>query len=186
MPRKQRVEVSGGIHHVSARGVNKQDIFVDEEDRLGYLLMLAATVEECGWLCLGYCLMPNHVHLLIETPEPNLGAGMQLLHGQYGRSFNRHHRRDGHLFKGRYYQQILTEEDHFVTTVGYIAVNPVKARLCSTPSRWPWGSHSRVVAGDPPKWLAHEHLLDHFEAITGVRCYDEVIATATRALLTQT
>src|SRR3954454_15291350 len=105
MPRKKRLEESGLIHHACVHAVNDEQLFIDDEDRTGYLLMLAATVAEFGWLCLAYCLMGTHVHLLVETPEPNFGDGMQLLHGQYGGFFNKQHRRPGHLYKGRYHDE---------------------------------------------------------------------------------
>src|SRR4029079_15875596 len=100
MPRRERQEESGLIHHACMRDVDGEFVFKDDEDRIGYLLMLAATVARFGWLCLSYCQMGTHVHLLVETPEPNFGKGMQWLHGRYGACFNKRYRRDGHLYQG--------------------------------------------------------------------------------------
>ncbi len=86
MPRPPRPELAGGIHHVYSRGAAKQPIFIDDLDRRRYLSLLARVTHRMGWRCLTYCLMGNHMHLLIETPQPNLGRGMQRLHGTYAPS----------------------------------------------------------------------------------------------------
>jgi putative transposase len=164
------------------RGVNGESIFLTVEDRIGYLLMLAATVARFGWLCLGYCLMGTHLHLLVETPEPNFGRGMQWLHGHYGSAFNRQHDRDGHLFQDRYHDEPILTEAHLINAVGYIAVNPLEAGLCRDPRDWPWGSHHRIAAGEPAPWMAHARLADRLEAITGLaNAYDSLIEARLRA-----
>src|SRR3954453_14176723 len=88
MPRSLRPELAGGIHHVYARGACRQPIFLDDLDRRRYLATVARVVQRMSWRCLSYCLMGNHMHLLIETPQPNLGRGMQRLHGTYAQGFN--------------------------------------------------------------------------------------------------
>jgi putative transposase len=186
VPRKQRQEESGLIHHATARGVNGGFIFTEDEDRVGYLVWLAATVLRYRWLCLSYCLMGTHLHLLVETPEPNFGDGMRWLHGHYGRCFNAHHKRDGHLFQGRYHDEPVRTEAHLLSSVGYIAGNPVEAGLCADPRDWPWGSHHAVAAGAPRSWMAHERLVDRLESITGSRdTYESLVATRCRPLLTR-
>src|SRR5215208_6925294 len=107
MPRPLREEHAGAIYHVFARWVNQDRIFVDDEDYSRYTAILGATAEEQEWNCLGYCLMPNHVHLLIETVEPNLAQGMQSLHGTYAATFNARHVRVGHLFQDRYRAELI-------------------------------------------------------------------------------
>ena len=97
-----RAEEEGAIHHVYARGNGKQVIFVDARDRRTYLGMLGSVVRRCRWYCLAFCLMDNHVHLLIETPFANLGDGMMRLHSPYAQLFNERHDKVGHLFQGRY------------------------------------------------------------------------------------
>jgi REP element-mobilizing transposase RayT len=186
VPRKQRIEGEGFIHHVSGRGVDGEPIFTEDEDRVGYLAMLAATVLRFRWLCLAYCQMGTHVHLLIETPDANLGPGMRWLHGRYGACFNRQHARDGHLFQGRYHDEPILTEGHLVNAVGYIAANPVAAGLCKDPHDWPWGSHQRVMAGTAPLWIAHDHLVEHLEAISGSGdAYERIVeARARPSLLT--
>jgi REP element-mobilizing transposase RayT len=181
MPRKRRREESGLIHHACMRGVDGEVVFTEEEDRIGYLAMLAATVSRYGWLCLSYCLMGTHLHLLVETPEPNFGAGMQWLHGHYGRTFNAQHRRKGHLFQGRYHDEPVTTEAHLVLAVGYITVNPVDAGICRDPREWRWGSHYAVARGAPADWLAHDRLAARLEAISGCSdTYESIVAARLR------
>jgi REP element-mobilizing transposase RayT len=176
------MEDSGLIHHACMHGVNDEFIFMDDEDRAGYVTMLAATVARYGWLCLSYCLMGTHVHLLVETPEPNFGAGMQWLHGRYAACFNKQHNRDGHLFMKRYHDEPVLSEGHLLNAVGYIAVNPLEAGLCRDPHEWRWGSHHRAARGAIPRWLAHERLAERLDAISGSGdTYEALVAARTRA-----
>jgi putative transposase len=167
MPRKLREEAAGAVHHVYARAVSGQDLFADDRDRRDYLSMLGVEVTRHRWLCLAYCLMSNHLHLLVETPQPNLGIGMQRLHGDYARVFNGRHRRAGHLFQGRYGSKLVTSDAQLWTVTRYIARNPVDAGLCAAPDRWHWGSHRATVAGDAPAWLATRRLLELFSGAGG-------------------
>jgi len=168
VPRKPREEVAGGIHHVYARGNNKALLFVDDVDREGYLWLLGTEVGRRRWRCLSYCLMDNHMHLLIETPEPNLGRGMQRLHGDFGRGFNRRHSRSGHVFQGRYGSNPVRDDEQLWTVAGYIAANPVEAGLCRSPADWPWSSHAAVLGGLPaPAWLDLGRLYERFESWGG-------------------
>jgi REP element-mobilizing transposase RayT len=159
--------LAGGIHHVTARGNNRERIFCVDADRRRYLGLLAAEIARRRWLCLAYCLMDNHVHLLLETPEPNLGAGMQQLHGLYGQTFNRRHRRVGHVFQGRFHAEPVRRDAHLWIIAGYIAGNPVEAGLCDQPESWPWSSHAVVAAGRAPRWLAHGRLEAYLDAMGG-------------------
>jgi REP element-mobilizing transposase RayT len=158
--RAQRQEHAGGLFHVFARGVNRRRIFVDAEDYARYERQLAEVVARQGWNVLAQCSMPNHVHFLIETPEPNLGEGMRLLHGFYAQTFNERHVRVGHLFQGRHRQELIKDDAHLATLVGYVALNPVAAVLCERPEQWRWGSHAHVASGKIPDWLAHERLVE--------------------------
>jgi len=101
MARPLRIEFPGAVYHVTSRGNARQKVFRDDEDRETFLDTLAAIVKRFGWHCHAYCLMDNHFHLLIETPEPNLSRGMRQLNGVYTQCFNRRHRKVGHLFQGR-------------------------------------------------------------------------------------
>jgi REP element-mobilizing transposase RayT len=167
VPRRLREEVEGGVFHVYARGNEKRVIFADDVDRRAYLRMLRSAVEDHGWRLLAYCLMENHVHLLIETPRANLGAGMQWLHGTYAGCFNKRHDRSGHLFQGRYGAKRIKTDAQLWATVAYIAMNPVEAELCRLPEDWPWSSHPMALGGTAPDWIDVGHLLEYFAAAGG-------------------
>ena len=157
--RPHREEVEGGIVHAFARGNAKQPIYFDDADREAYLRILGLVIKKRRWRCLAYCLMDNHVHLLLETPEANLAAGMQSLHGVYAQTFNERHDRVGHLFQGRYGSVRITTDSHLWTTVRYIALNPVAAGLSTRPAEWKWSSYCALGAG-MPTWLDHGRLLE--------------------------
>jgi REP element-mobilizing transposase RayT len=158
MTRAPRVELEGGIHHVTGRGVGRQPVFRDDFDRHRYLRLLAGVVRHTSWQCLSYCLMNNHVHLLVETPKPNLSEGMQRLHGGYAQNFNRRHKRVGHLFQDRFANEVVVDQRHFWNVLRYIAHNPVEAGLCATPEAWRWSSHAAILAGEAPTWLDRTRL----------------------------
>jgi putative transposase len=167
MARKPRIDAEDTIHHVHARGNNRQAIYLDEIDRDRYLELLALVAARYRWNCLAYCLMTNHVHLLIETAEPNLGDGMRDLHGKYARFFNERHGRVGHLFQRRYGSTLITDERHFLTALAYIVANPVAARLCSRPESWKWSSHRATLTRTKLPWLATDRLLEILATAAG-------------------
>jgi putative transposase len=167
MGHEPRQEADGAVHHVFARGNRRQEIYVDDADRRTYLAMLRAVTRRHRWRCLAYCLMSNHVHLLIETPQSNLGLGMKRLHGPYAQSFNRRHRRVGHLFQGRYGAVRVDDDEQVWATAAYIALNPVEAGLCEAACEWPWSSYAAVVGGWEPAWLDAARLFSYFDAAGG-------------------
>lgn len=132
MARKPREILEGGLYHVFARGNGRQRIFVDDADRRRYSRYLGTTIEQQEWRCLAYCLMNNHLHLLLETPLPNLSAGIQRLHSRYAQAFNGRHQQVGHLFQGRFGAVRITSDEQLWTVVAYITANPVKSGLCRT------------------------------------------------------
>ncbi|MDH5536850.1 MAG: transposase, partial [Betaproteobacteria bacterium] len=154
MARPLRLEFAGAMYHVTARGNERQRIYLDDEDRRIYRDLLGKEVEQQGWVCYAYCLMDNHYHLLIETPEPNLVTGMRRLNGVYTQAFNRRHRRVGHLFQGRYKAIVVDKDAYLRELCRYIVLNPVRAKAVKTAQRWPWSSY-RATSGEepPPSWL---------------------------------
>jgi putative transposase len=185
MPRKPRDEVGGAVQHVYARGNAKQLIYLDDVDRSRYLALLAQAVRRYRWRCLAFCLMDNHVHLLLETPLPNLGSGMQRTHGLYAQSFNRRHGRSGHLFQGRFGSVLVTSHAQLLMTVRYIARNPVEACLCEEAAQWPWSSHGALLTSTWPAWLDAARLLGYLGADGGdpLRRYEHLVGwTEPRAL----
>jgi REP element-mobilizing transposase RayT len=181
VPRKLRQDVEGGVHHVYARGNDGRLVYRDDLDRVMYLRMLGRVVRRNAWRCLAYCLMDNHLHLLIETPKPNLGSGMQWLHGLYAQTYNERHGRNGHVFQGRYGAVLIESDEQLCVVAAYIARNPLNAGLCRLPGEWPWSSYGAAVGGPSPDWLDAERLLWYFGAGGGEprRRYAALVAGAT-------
>lgn len=163
MARPLRIEFSGAVYHVTARGNAGQPVFADKEDRATFLGALGEAVARFGWLCHAYCLMDNHYHLLLETPQPNLARGMRQLNGIYTQRFNRRHDRAGHLFQGRYKAILVEREAHLLELCRYIVLNPVRAGLTRGPGKAPWTSY-RATLGQvaPPPFLTVDWVLDQF------------------------
>jgi REP element-mobilizing transposase RayT len=163
MPRPPRLQFPGAIYHVTARGIRKQPIFVDDWDRNCFLDLLAVVVARMRWRCHSYCLMTNHVHLLVETLEPNLSAGMCLLSGCYARRFNARHGFEGHLFEKRFGAVLVESESHLLELARYIVLNPVRAGLCADSGDWPWSSYRATIgAVTPSPFLATDWVLGSF------------------------
>lgn len=160
-----------------ARGNGRRAIYLRRVDRLRYLALLAAVVERFGWRCLAYCLMRNHVHLLIETPHANLARGMQTLHGRYAQGFNQRYRQTGHLFEGRYGSVRIEGDGQLWMAARYIAMNPVDAGVCARPEDYEWSSYRAVVRNHAPAFLATDQLLSYFKASGGdpMRRYRELV-----------
>lgn len=135
-------------------------MFLDDADRAGYLKRLGEVTRSAEWRCLAYCLMGNHVHLLLEMSKPNLSEGMQRLHGPYTQRFNARHERVGHLFQGRFHAVRVEDDAQLMAVARYIARNPVEAKLCSEPEDWPWSSFSPTLPPTTSDWLDISRLLD--------------------------
>jgi REP element-mobilizing transposase RayT len=147
MARRARHESPGATHHVWARGNNRARIFHDDGDCQVYLVILRGVVATYGWRVLAYCLMGNHVHLVIQTPHANLGEGMQRLHSAYATHYNRRYPHDGHVFKRPYGSSLIKDDAQLAVTLAYVANNPVKAGLCARPEDWRRSSFA--AGGDP-------------------------------------
>jgi REP element-mobilizing transposase RayT len=142
-------------------------VFFDDADREDYIAILERVITRMEWRCLSYCLMDNHLHLLLEIAQPNLGAGIQRLHGFYGSSFNERHGRTGHIFQGRFGSTLITSDEQLWWTIAYIVHNPVEAGLCKTAAGWRWSSHRAVLDEDVPAWLDRDQLLRCFAPAGG-------------------
>lgn len=164
MARPLRIEYEGAVYHITSRGNARQDIFLDDGDRSGFLKILGDVVERYNWICHAYCLMANHYHLLIETPDANLSRGMRQLNGVYTQAFNRRHDRVGHVMQGRYKAILVQKGSHLLELVRYIVLNPVRAKLVSRPRDWRWSSY-RMTAGELalPQFLTTDWILAQFD-----------------------
>lgn len=178
MARPLRIEYEGAVYHVTSRGNAGARIFLDDADRLRFLETLATVVERLGWVCHAYCLMTNHYHLLIETPQPNLSRGMQHLNGVYTQWFNRRHSRAGHLLQGRFKSIVVEKESYLLELARYIVLNPVRAKAARSARDWPWSSY-RATTGlaDPPRFLTTDWLLGQFSEnrAVAIRAYRDFV-----------
>lgn len=163
MARPLRIEFPGGLYHVTSRGDRREPIYEDDADRARFLEVLGDVVERSNWLCHAFCLMDNHYHLLIETPDGNLSKGMRQLNGVYTQYSNRRHARVGHLFQGRYKAIVVDREAYLLELTRYVVLNPVRAGLVDEPGQWPWSSFNAVVGQVAcPGWLETDGLLAQF------------------------
>ena len=167
MPRQVRVEYPGAFYHVMARGDRGESIFIDDKDREQILRSLGQVCAKTGWRIHAWVLMSNHYHWLVETPQPNLVAGMRWVQNAYTRRLNHRHKLWGHVFGGRY-KAVLVENDldsdYFGNLWDYIHLNPVRARLVDPKEGvglldYPWSSLTQVYSAGPkrrPAWCATE------------------------------
>ena len=166
MARKLRIEYSGAIYHVMNRGDHREDIFKDDEDRQRFLDTLGETCVKTDWRVHAYCLMPNHFHLVIETPRGDLVAGMKWFLGTYTSRYNHRHKLFGHLFSGRYKALVVdgSGNGYFGAVCDYVHLNPARAKLLGS-EQWlrdySWSSYPEYLKtpGLRPTWLAVDRLL---------------------------
>lgn len=163
MARPLRLEFAGALYHVTSRGDRREDIYEADSDRKKFLSLLSGVCETYNWVCHAYCLMGNHYHLLIETPDANLGKGMRQLNGMYTQAFNRSHQRVGHVFQGRYKAILVEKQAYLLELARYIVLNPVRAQMVRSAKDWPWSSY-RATAGQVsvPNYLSTDWLLSSF------------------------
>ena len=182
MARKLRIQYPGAMYHVMNRGDHQEAIFEDDPDRQRFLETLTEACQKTGWQVHAYCLMPNHFHLVLETPQPNLVAGMKWLLGTYTSRFNRRHKKFGHLFAGRYKALLVDGSGNgYLKAVGdYVHLNPARARLVKPAqplSVYPWSSYPRYLAAPSrrPAWLRVDRLLGEWgipkDSVAGRRVF---------------
>jgi putative transposase len=164
--RKLRIQYPGAIYHVMNRGDRREAIFHDPRDYERFLQTLAEACVKAKWQVHAYCLMPNHFHLVVETPQPTLVAGMKWLLGTYTGRFNRRHREFGHLFSGRYKALLVdgSRDGYLKTVCDYVHLNPTRAKLIKRGQPleyFRWSSYPLYLAapGKRPAWLRVDRLL---------------------------
>jgi len=150
MTRPLRIEYAGAVYHITSRGNEKKAVFKDDQDRINFLNTLQHVNKRYNWLCHAYCMMDNHYHLLIETPDGNLSLGMRQLNGVYTQLFNKRHQRTGHLFQGRYKAILIQKDSHLLEVCRYVVLNPVRARMVERPEAWKWSSYLATAGRDSP------------------------------------
>ena len=163
MARPLRIEYAGALYHVTSRGDKKADIYLDDDDRELFLDSLKEVCARFNWIVHAYCLMDNHYHLLVETPESNLSLGMRQLNGVYTQRFNRKHSRVGHVYQGRFKAIIVQKEAYLMDLARYIVLNPMRARMVRYAQQWPWSSYRATIGlVSPQGGLNTEWLLAGF------------------------
>lgn len=163
MSRQLRLEFPGAIWHVTSRGNERRDIIRDDHDARHFVTLLGSIVSERRWLLHAWTLMPNHYHLLVETPEVGLSAGAKALNQEYAQWFNDRHDRVGHLFQGRFKGILVERETHLLELLRYIVLNPVRAGMVRFAGDYEWSNY-RATAGlrPAPAWLEVDWTLQQF------------------------
>src|SRR6266571_2599787 len=166
MPRKLRIQYPGAIYHVMSRGDQRENIFKDDKDRKRFIHTLAEACRKTDWQVHAFCLMRNHFHLVVETPNPNLVAGMTWLQSTYTIRLNNRHNLSGHVLSGRYKAQLIegSGKGYLRTACDYVHLNPVRARLVKPEERllaYRWSSLGAYLAAPEhrPAWIRVDRLL---------------------------
>lgn len=163
MSRPLRIEYAGAVYHITSRGNEKKAVYKDDVDRETFLDALFQVNKRYNWICHAYCLMNNHYHLIIETPDGNLSAGMRQLNGVYTQTFNKRHKRVGHLFQGRYKAILIQKDSHLLEVCRYVVLNPVRAKAAERPELWKWSSYQATGGKEKPHpCLTTEWILGQF------------------------
>jgi len=163
MARPLRIEFPGALYHLTSRGNARAKVFTDESDYRMFLDILGFVVKRFNWICHAYCLMGNHYHLLVETPDANLSRGMRQLNGIYTQKFNWKRRKQGHLFQGRYKAILVDRDEYLLELARYMMLNPVRAGLVEAPDDYRWSSYRAVVGqAEKPEFLTTEGILARF------------------------
>jgi len=163
MARPLRLDFPGAWHHVMNRGLGKRNIFLNDQDRQSFLDLLGETSETFRIEMHAYSLMDNHYHLLVHTPAGGLSRAMRHLNGVYTQKWNRAHRSDGPLFRGRYKALLVDKEEYLLELIRYIHLNPVEAGLSNHPKEHRWTSHGAYLKrGRQLSWLKTDEILSRF------------------------
>lgn len=167
MARPLRIEYSGAFYHIINRGLERREIFRHPKDYDYFLSLLKAIHEKYGVIVYAYCLMPNHYHLYLQTPQGNLKAAMRQLDGSHTQKFNKRYGRVGPLFQGRY-KAVLVEADSYSLQLSkYIHLNPVKAKIAAKPEEYPYSSYAVYIGKTKPEdFLNTSFILSQFHKST--------------------
>ncbi|MCB1957106.1 MAG: transposase [Rhodocyclaceae bacterium] len=178
MARPLRIELAGGLFHLTSRGDRREDIYREGQDRETWLAVFGDVCARFNWRCHAYCLMSNHYHLVVETTDMNLSRGMRKLNGVYTQRFNRRHGVVGHLFQGCF-KGILVERDAYLLELSrYVVLNPVRAGMVADAGDWSWSSYGAMVGrAGVPGWLETDRLLAQFgpTRTAAVRAYIDFV-----------
>lgn len=162
MTRPLRIQYPQAIYHVMNRGQSRRPIFLQRSDYLHFLEIVEQAWRRWRFELYAYCLMGNHYHLCVRTPEAKLARIMRHINGVYTQWFNKRHGRDGPLFRGRYKAMLIEEDEYLAQVMRYIHLNPIKAKLVIKPEDYEWSSHKAYLRPKPPDWLSTAMMGKHF------------------------
>jgi len=165
MPRKARIDAPGALHHIIVRGIERRRIFSDDKDRDNFVDRLADIVTDTQTFCFGWALIPNHAHLLLRTGQTSLSTVMRRLLTGYAVSYNRRHRRYGHLFQNRYKSILCQEDTYLLELVRYIHLNALRAKIVKELKeldKYPYSGHSALMGKVPRDFQDTEYVLNQF------------------------
>jgi putative transposase len=154
MGRAPRVQAEDAVYHVTARGVRRLLAYEDPFDYRKFEALLCSVVNKRGWAVHAYCQMPNHYHLVLNTPKADISDGMCWLNGVYARWFNERHGYTGHVFEARFHTELIRSNIHLLNVATYVPLNPVRAGLCASPADWPWSSYRATIGSERKRWLS--------------------------------
>ena len=167
MPRQARLDVPGALHHIMVRGIDKTNIFRDDEDKARFLERLGLTVSEGKCTVYAWVLMDNHVHILFKSGKQGISAVMRKLLTWYAQYFNRKHRRTGHLFENRYKSILCDQDNYLLALIRYIHLNPIRANIVTTVEQldsYPWSGHRTLIGKAKHPWTDVDYALSEFGA----------------------
>ena len=172
--RKLREWYPGAIYHLMHRGVRRTEIFSDETDYQVFLEILKVSLDKYQCKIHAYCMMTNHIHLLLETSEDEIGRFMKCLSERYVMYFNHKYQYRGHLFESRYKSCLVKEDSYFLQTSRYIHLNPVKARIVVKPEDYRWSSYQTMIALKDDRITERNRTLAYFKDNSILRYRDFV------------
>jgi putative transposase len=165
MARPLRIEYPGAVNHVTSRGNAGIKTFRDDPEREIFLSIFSEVVKRYNWICHAYCLMGNHYHLMVETPDANLSLGMRQLNGIYTQKVNRRHHQSGHIFQGRFKAVLVQKESYLLELCRYVILNPVRAGLVENVEDWIWSSYKATAGiGKSAAYLTTDWILGVFNS----------------------
>jgi len=165
MPRQARLDVPGALHHIMIRGINKADIFCDDEDRQKFLEKLALNITDAKCAIFAWTLMSDHIHLLFKSGEKGISSVMRKQLTWYAIYFNRKYRRTGHLFENRYKSILCEEDSYLLALLRYIHLNPLRAGIVKNVKEledYPWSGHSVIMGKGEYEWMNVDYVLSQF------------------------
>ena len=162
MPRKKRISRVNYLHHVMFRGVNGENVFYDDHDRIRFCLLLQEGCEKHSILVHGFCLMSNHIHLVLEPIKDSLQSGIHAFAFRYAQYFNRRHKRRGYLFQGRFKSILVEDGAYLKRLIRYIHLNPIEAKIVSRPEQYKWCSFRAYLGQEHYVWLQTDRVLSKF------------------------